>query len=246
MGVPGIGELTAADEGLDHQIVDTFATLSQSDRSWTEKIWGSFARTDGSLQVDFGLGRYSNRGVVDAFGGVSRQREQWTVRASRELMPDRDTLGAGPVRYEIVTPLEAVRCVLEPNDVLDMSFDITFTGTIRPFLEERNSWRAQTGRIQSDVIRYHQGGTVQGWLSLGGERIEIVPEEWFGFRDHSWGVRGDSVGELPTDIAPSALWAWPTAASCRRSCTGPRGSSPAPTAPPTRCTSWSRTSPASG
>lgn len=40
---------------MNHQIVDTFATLSQTDMGWTEKIWTSIARTDGSLQIDFGL-----------------------------------------------------------------------------------------------------------------------------------------------------------------------------------------------
>jgi hypothetical protein len=49
--------------------------------AWTEKIWASIARTDGTLQLDFGLGKYQNRGIIDGFGGVSRGREQWTVRA---------------------------------------------------------------------------------------------------------------------------------------------------------------------
>jgi hypothetical protein len=70
-----IGPLLGADEGLkNHQIVDTFATLSQTDMAWTEKIWASIAKTDGSLQVDFGLGKYQNRGIIDGFGGVSRGR----------------------------------------------------------------------------------------------------------------------------------------------------------------------------
>ena len=85
MPLKDIGPLWAADETLNHQIVDTFATISESDFSWTEKIWASVARTDGTLQLDFGLGKYHNRGIVDGFGGVSRGREQWTVRASREL-----------------------------------------------------------------------------------------------------------------------------------------------------------------
>ena len=33
-----LGPLGPLDELLAHQIVDTFATVSQSDRSWTEKI----------------------------------------------------------------------------------------------------------------------------------------------------------------------------------------------------------------
>ena len=33
-----IGPLLDADEFFNHQIVDTFATVSQSDYSWTEKV----------------------------------------------------------------------------------------------------------------------------------------------------------------------------------------------------------------
>ena len=40
MAIPGIGELSAGDESLNHQIVDTFATVVDSDRSWTEKVGG--------------------------------------------------------------------------------------------------------------------------------------------------------------------------------------------------------------
>ena len=65
------GPLLAADEQLTHQIVDTFARVGQTDRAWTEKIWASIARTDGSLQLDFGLGKYHNRGILYGFGGVS-------------------------------------------------------------------------------------------------------------------------------------------------------------------------------
>jgi hypothetical protein len=83
MAIKDIGPLLGADEGLNHQIVDTFATLSQTDMAWTEKIWVSIARTDGSLQVDFGLGKYQNRGIIDGFGGVSRGKEQWTVRGAQ-------------------------------------------------------------------------------------------------------------------------------------------------------------------
>lgn len=33
------GELVPEDKMLTHQIMDTFATVNQSDPSWTEKIW---------------------------------------------------------------------------------------------------------------------------------------------------------------------------------------------------------------
>ncbi len=105
MSIKDIGPLRGADEGLNHQIVDTFAIVAESDHAWTEKIWASIARTDGSLQLDFGLGKYHNRGIIDGFGGVSRGREQWTVRGSRELDSAPEEAAIGPIRYEIVEPL---------------------------------------------------------------------------------------------------------------------------------------------
>jgi hypothetical protein len=59
------GDLVPEDELLTHQIVDTFATVSQSDPSWTEKIWTIAHARDNSLQLVLGVGKYTNRGVFD-------------------------------------------------------------------------------------------------------------------------------------------------------------------------------------
>jgi hypothetical protein len=188
VAIKDIGPLLGADEGLNHQIVDTFATLSQTDMAWTEKIWASIARTDGSLQVDFGLGKYQNRGIIDGFGGVSRGREQWTVRGSRELAGAPEFTGVGPVQMEVVEPLKQMRFVLEPNDVQPISFDIVLSSVTPPFFEERNLVRnRRTGRVDVDVIRYHQGGWASGTVTVDGQTHEVNPQEWFGFRDHSGG-----------------------------------------------------------
>ena len=60
-----IGQIVGLDELLNHQIVDTFASTATSDHSWTEKIWSAMVRKDGALAIDFGLGRYHNRGILD-------------------------------------------------------------------------------------------------------------------------------------------------------------------------------------
>jgi len=199
-----IGALYRADEGLNHQIADTFATVAESDRAWTEKVWGSLARIDGSLQIDFGVGKYANRGIIDGFGGISRGREQWTVRGSRELASAPEDASVGPVHYEIVEPLRQVRFRLEPNDIQPISFDVVLSGVTAPFFEDRNLIRnPATGRIDIDVIRYHQGGHVSGSVTVDGRTFEVRPDEWFGFRDHSWGVR-QSVGVPPPDLVRMA------------------------------------------
>jgi len=200
MSIRDIGPLLGADEGLNHQIVDTFATIAHSDYAWTEKIWVSIAKADGSIQANLGLGKYPNRGVIDGFGGVSRGREQWTVRGSRELRSAPEQTAIGPIVYEVVDPLGAVRVRLDPNDVQPISFDLVLHGVTPPFFEERNLVRnPKTNRIDVNVIRYHQGGWATGSITVEGERYELTGEDGFGFRDHSWGVR-QGVGDDPTDL----------------------------------------------
>src|SRR4051794_10971565 len=131
------GPLLAADEALTHQIADTFARVSQSDRAWTEKIWAMAAARDGSLSIAFGLGKYVNRNVMDAFAGVSRQTEQWTTRSSRRLAPAPESTVVGPVAYEIIEPLSRIRIGLERNDVVPIAFDVELVSDVPPAVEER-------------------------------------------------------------------------------------------------------------
>jgi hypothetical protein len=185
-----LGPLVPADETLTHQIVETFASVAQSDPSWTEKIWAIAHAADGSLQVVFGIGKYTNRGVFDGAGGVARGTEQWTVRGSRRLSHDPAGMSVGPLHYEVVEPLRSVRCVLEPTEHAHIAFDVTWRGVFPPALEERWPDRSPDGyRVSHDVLRYHQVGVAEGWVDVDGARTLITPESWISIRDHSWGVR---------------------------------------------------------
>lgn len=196
------GRLVAADETFNHQIVDTFASVAQSDPSWTEKVWATAHARDGSLQIVFGVGKYTNRGVFDGAGGVSRGTEQWTVRGSRRLETDPGNLAVGPLRYEIIEPLRSVRCVLEPTEHAAIAYDVTWTGEFPPSLEvpwpERS---ADEYRVTHDVLRYHQVGVAEGWVDVEGARTEITPDTWLSIRDHSWGLR-PGVGPHIAGMAP--------------------------------------------
>ncbi|MCK8671442.1 hypothetical protein M1M07_09965 [Rhodococcus sp. HM1] len=192
--------VTPADEYLIHQTPDTFSIVSDSDVSWTERVWCSLFARDGSLQIDFGLGKYHNRNVVEGFGGISRGIEQITVRASTELDQHPERTGVGPIDYEIIEPMRKVRCILRENDVQPLSFDVTLTAVLPPFLERKDAQRGMDGlRISSDLRRFHQLCTVSGWVEIDGDRTEITDETWLGYRDRSWGVRMD-VGEPAPDV----------------------------------------------
>jgi hypothetical protein len=203
--VTGLGPVGPLDELLAHQIVDTFATVSQSDRSWTEKICAMAGADDGALSLGFGLGKYPNRGVMDAYAGVSRGIEQWAVRASRELGADGDTASVGPMHYEVLEPMRRIRFALDANDVQPMSFEWIFEGAVPAVLENHEVHRARDGRrIDADIARYHHIGTAHGWVEVNGERTEFADDSWVSTRDHSWGVRY-MVGVPSEDLAPAPI-----------------------------------------
>jgi hypothetical protein len=197
------GRLLASDELFVHQTVDTLATVSESDLSWTEKVWASVFRADGGLQVDVGLGKYPNRNVMDAFAGVSRGTEQWTVRSSRELAPAPEETAVGPVTYEVTRPLEAVRFALMATDVVPIAFDLELEGLLPPFFEDRDRrWDRHGLRVVTDLLRYHQPIRATGWVEVDGQR-ETIDGGWVGFRDHSWGIRRNVGAPAPDLRQPS-------------------------------------------
>jgi hypothetical protein len=209
------GPLVPADETFNHQITDTFARVGQTDRSWTEKVCAMACARDGSVQLAFGLGKYTNRGVMDGYAGVSRGVEQWVVRASRKLAPDPDTATIGPIRYEVLEPLRTIRFALDDNDASPVAFEWTFTGVVPPFLENREVHTSRDRyRLDADVVRFHHSGTAHGWVEIDGVRTELDDTAWVSTRDHSWGVRyqvGVPVEDLepqeaPPGFAAYALW----------------------------------------
>jgi hypothetical protein len=207
--VPTISALIAVDEQLNHQIVNTHASVVTGDRSWTEKVWFTLMRKDATLQVNFGLGKYTNRNIMDGFAGIQRGTEQRTIRASRVLNPRIDEMAVGPLHYEVIEPFRKLRVTVAENAAQPFRFDLTFINAMPPFFENRDAVLAG-GRTASDVIRYHQAGTVEGWIEVEGESITVNPNEWYGFRDHSWGIR-EHVGLDPADLVPGNLV--PTSAS---------------------------------
>ena len=183
-----IAPLTGADEFFNHQIVNTHAAVGTADLSWTEKVWFTLVSKDGSLQADFGLGKYANRNIMDGFAGVQHGTTQRTVRASRVLRPALEQMAVGPLSFEVIEPYRQLRIAVAANAAQPFSYDLTFTDRLPAFFEGPDMVIA-SGRLVSDVLRYHQAGTVSGWIEIEGQRYDVNPEEWFGFRDHSWGVR---------------------------------------------------------
>jgi hypothetical protein len=210
-----IGPLVPADEQFNHQVIETFASVGQSDPAWAEKVCGMAAARDGSLQIGFGFGKYTNRNVVDAYAGICRGREQWVVRASRALDEDPESVNCGPICYEVLEPLHCVRVTLQANETQPIAFDIVFKSIVPCVVEEREDRRDMHGyRRATDQIRYHQTGVASGWLEIDGQRTEVNEQDWVSTRDKSWGVRpqvGVPLADMEPDfhhLIPRALAIW--------------------------------------
>ena len=134
---------------------------------------------------------------MDAYAGVSRGTEQWTVRGSRELGRGRRHRRSGRSRYEVLEPMRRIRFASDANDVQPVSFEWIFEGAVPAVLENHEVHRARDGRrVDADIARYHHIGTARGWVAVDGERVEFD-------RRHVGIDAGSLVGRpLPVGVPP--------------------------------------------
>ena len=196
-----IGPLVPADEGLCHQITDTFAVVGTSDLSWTEKICAMAAAKDGSLQLGFGLGKYPNRNVMDGYAGISRG-----VRAAHRAGQPASRRRAGAARHG-PDPLRGRRApafgAFRPRGQRRAADRLRLA--LRGHRAARRSRTAPTCARGSGWdptwCATTRSALASGWVEVEGVRTEISPDTWVSTRDHSWGVRYD-VGLPPRDLEP--------------------------------------------
>lgn len=185
-----------SDELLNHQVVSTFDHVDTSDLQWCERVWFSAFDTSGRFFIGAGLGKYTNRNVIDAYVSVVEGSAQHNVRASRELRPDVDGLIVGPIAYRISADYSQVGFHLGKNEY-GISLDVMAEGIV-PVVEQRpQMFRRSRGRVVNHMIRFFQYGRAHGWLEIGGTRYEIDPESWVTQRDRSWGIRRSAAEYLP-------------------------------------------------
>jgi hypothetical protein len=203
--------LTPHDDFLVHQTPETFDHVFTSDRNFYDRYYFNCHDLTGETFLVIAMGAYPNVGVIDAFATcVVRNERQYNVRASRELRGDRARSVVGPIGVDVLEGLRRLRVWCEPND-WGLSFDLTFEGVTFPF-EEPHFFRRGGPRVVMDYTRLSQHGRWSGELSVGGQRLDVRPDEWWGARDHSWGIRpvGDRepAGAPARDGSLGFFWNW--------------------------------------
>ncbi|MDO3402761.1 hypothetical protein QWI29_22195 [Mycolicibacterium neoaurum] len=132
-----------------------------------------------------GLRVSPNTDLVGGYVGLQRHGRQRTVRFSRTWR-DHPATEVGPYRFTIVEPYRHIRLELAPNDS-GLSCEIDWYGMSPAYLEAHHT-ATNRGRATTDQSRYSQAASVSGWIEIDGERIDVTPPDWYGSRDHAWGL----------------------------------------------------------
>jgi hypothetical protein len=193
--------LSELDEQLCHQVAAPFGQVATSDHRFYDRNWFCSHHPTDRLAFITGFGCYPNMNVLDGYVAIQHDGVQYNLRLSRELRPAVGDLRIGQLHQEVVTPLQAIRLVLEPSSEFPAAFDLLWEGFL-PVHEEAHHHSERDGRTVEDTRRYKQLGRVRGWMELHGERHRA--EDWFGIRDHSWGVRPGVGGFEPVTSTSDA------------------------------------------
>jgi hypothetical protein len=198
--------LTRGDDYPIHQTPEPIA-YAGSDRNFYDRYFFNAYSPDGSEFVAVAFGVYPALNVADAHVSIIRDGVQRCLHASRILNLERMELSVGPVRIEVIEPLQKLRVTLERAEGL--ACDLTFEGRAFP-IEEPRFVKRNGPRLFMDYTRLTQNSFVSGWVEVDGERRDCGAG-WTGTRDRSWGLR--PVGAPDPQPTPGGtlmgfFWQW--------------------------------------
>ncbi|MEN9646357.1 MAG: hypothetical protein RL238_3026 [Actinomycetota bacterium] len=201
--------LTSYDDFPIHQCSMPIAHSAAADLNHYDRyFFNGYSRSD-DLYFGAAMGLYPNRHVADAAFCVVRGGQQTSVFRSQRAPMDRiDATRLGAIEVQIVEPLKVLRLLVDAPEQ-GVRADLTFSHR-SPAIEEGHFFQRAGVRVLFDYTRLTQFGTWSGWIELDGERIDVQPDEVWGSRDRSWGVR--PIGEPAPQGAPIAFsqffWLW--------------------------------------
>ncbi len=200
--------LTKGDEYPLHQTPEPMA-WSGSDRNFYDRYFFNGYSADGSIFFAAAMGIYPQLDIMDASFCLLIDGIQHNIRASRRMGSERLDMAVGPIRIEILEPLEKLRIVVAANDS-PITADITLTVRHAP-IEEPRFIRRNGPRMFMDYTRLTQNVGWSGTISRDGIDHALTPETHRGTRDRSWGIRPVGAPESqppPMGDLPQFYWLW--------------------------------------
>jgi hypothetical protein len=175
--------LTPADEFPFHATPYPMSYIPNSDPAWDDGYYFLAYDAVSGVQVWTGMRVAPNTNMIGGYVNTNLGGVQRALRLSRIWRDDFD-VAIGPLRFEFVEPLKAIRLTCAENPA-GITFDILWQG-LAPCHLAQHHVAVRAGRRATDQSRYHQVGQASGWLDIDGTRHDI--QGWGGSRDRSWGI----------------------------------------------------------
>jgi hypothetical protein len=197
--------LTKGDDYPLHQTPEPVA-YAGTDRNFYDRYFFNGYAPDGSGFFAVAFGIYPHLNVCDAHFSTVRNGVQINLHASRELNMERFDLHCGPIRIEVIEPLQKLRVTIDGEGI---KAELTFTGRAFPIEEPRFIHRIGP-RTFMDYTRLTQNGHYTGWIEIDGVRQDCAPGT-AGTRDRSWGVRPVGTSDQQPHghgVVTGFFWQW--------------------------------------
>ena len=181
--------LTPYDEFPVHSTPYPMSYVPSTDLAWDDGYYFLAYDLKSGVALWNGMRVAPNSNMMGGHSALNVRGVQRTLRLSR-VWRDDFSIGIGPLRYEIVEPLRAIRMVLDPNES-GMSYDVLWRGLAPPHLAGHHR-AVRNGRYTTDQSRYHQVGTatdLQYRLMRGigfGDRVDQLLRTVSGDRPFGW------------------------------------------------------------
>ncbi|WP_425995754.1 hypothetical protein [Caulobacter sp. DWR1-3-2b1] len=201
--------LTWGDDYPIHQTPEPVA-YAGTDRNFYDRYFFNGYALDGDgsdLFFAAAFGVYPHLNIADAAFCVMKDGKQVNLHASRWLRMERMDLTVGPIRIDVLAPLQRLKLTVEAPEHA-IRAEIVFEGRAFP-VEEPRFIRRSGPRTVLDYTRLTQNGRYSGWIEVDGVRSAV--DGYVGTRDRSWGVRPVGARD-PQDMAPPTMpqffWLW--------------------------------------
>jgi len=191
-----MSRLTAADEYFYHQIPEPLTSVMVHDQHWRESLFFvAHPKSESGDVLVLTLAHFPAREIVDSLQMGRINSKLVMARHERAYDGDPHSFIVGPVAIEIVEPFKTMSLKVEGPDA-PVTLDLVFEARTREHVLRRGTMRRKSETIwdQSHMI---QSGTYNGTYTQAGITHEV--DDWWGQRDHSWGIRNH--GRCP-------LWMW--------------------------------------
>ncbi len=213
-----MAKFTALDENFAHQIPEPFSNTVVHHHDWRESLFFIMHLRDrpGDV-VTLTLANFPARAEMDSLQLGRVGGKPLFARHARAVDGDQNDFRVGPVSIYIEEPLQRVRLVVAESPESSASMDITFTARTQPYLLKRGTMRAGHELVW-DQSHMFQSGNFNGSFVHYGIKYDV--DNWWGQRDHSWGIRSHSrcplwlwlAIQLPEGMIGVWCWEYPNGA----------------------------------